>query len=330
MNKVALTIVVFLTTLACNAQEHLTFMGIPLDCPIDTFCSKLISTKGLVEAEMEDFLQRPNMQTKKLTGDFYGLKDCFFYIRKHERLKNVSSVEVDFPHLESISKEDADRIISLHDKEYGSHKIDSAWGVWCTWEPTKGKVILDLSGAYFNAVYTDTTELFIEKVIQEEKERKIERQTTKEICGIPFGSSYEKTKEVLENKYGASSYLSDKTQIVYDNKNYAGISFDQILFLFQSDGYKSYLNGCVFILEASSLNDAKDKQERLYRKLNVKYDMKDGVDKDGNKYYYGGYSPIGSWDSGFIIDIIKYDNRSRIPYSARLMYGRYNYVKEEF
>ena len=58
--------------------------------------------------------------------------------------------------------------------------------------------------------------------------------------------------------------------------------------------------------------------------------MKNDVDDNGNKYYYGGNSPVSFWDFGFHIDIIKYDNRSSIPYAARLMYGRYNYVKEEF
>ena len=46
--------------------------------------------------------------------------------------------------------------------------------------------------------------------------------------------------------------------------------FDSIIFLFQSDGYKSYMNGCVFILEATSLRQAKEKQEMLYRTLYTK------------------------------------------------------------
>ena len=78
------------------------------------------------------------------------------------------------------------------------------------------------------------------------------------------------------------------------------------------------------------MSDAKDKRERLYNKLSWKYDMEEGVDDDGNKYYYGGHSPVPFDSFGFSIDIIKYDNRTSIPYAARLMYGRYNYVKEEF
>lgn len=90
------------------------------------------------------------------------------------------------------------------------------------------------------------------------------------------------------------------------------------------------MNGCVFILEAKSLSDAKEKRDLLYRKLRWKYDIKEGTDDDGVKYYYGGHSPIPFDGYGFCIDIIKYDNRQSIPYAARLSYGRYNYVKEEF
>lgn len=305
-------------------------MDIPLDGSLDSFYDKLVSTKGLIAAKMTDGEQYSRMETKKLTGDYYGVKNCTFYVRKHERLNAVSSVIVEDT-LSTLGEDAAKRIISLHDKKYGDHKKDSTrWSVWYTWKTESGEVELGLHDKGFKAFYTDTTELAVRKTISEEFARERERQTVREICGIPFGSSYEKTAEVLENKYGTSSFLSDKTRIIYDNKNYAGISFDKIMFLFQSDGYKSYLNGCVFILEATSLSDAKDKRERLYKKLSWKYDMKDGVDDDGIKYYYGGNSPVSYWDFGFSIDIIKYDNRSSIPYAARLMYGRYNYVKEEF
>ena len=279
---------------------------------------------------MTDGEQFSNMQTKKLVGDFYGIKNCSYYVRKHDRLENVSSVFVEDT-LTTINKDDANRIISLHDQKYGTHKKDSTrWSVWYTWKTQSGEIEIALRDKGIKAFYTDTTEMAVRKAISEEYEKEWERQTVREISGIPFGSSYEKAAEVLENKYGTSSLLSDKTQIIYEHKNYADIYFDRIIFLFQSDGYKSYLNGCIFILEAKSLSDAKDKRERLYKKLSWKYDMKEGIDDDGNKYYYGGHSPIPFDGFGFSIDIIKYDNRTSIPYAARLMYGRYNYVKEEF
>jgi hypothetical protein len=305
-------------------------MEIPIDGNLDSFCSKLIKNNKLVAGTMTDVEQYMSTETKKLTGDFYGIKGCTYFVRKHERLNNVSSVIVEDT-LQALSKAEESRLISLLDKSYGNHESDSnRYFVWYTWKTTSGDVELDVNKDGFKIYYIDYSEKDVRKQISEEYNRERERQTVKEICGIPFGSSYEKAEEVLENKYGEKSYLSDKTKIYYRNENYAGIMFDYIIFLFQSDGYKSYMNGCVFILEAASLRQAKEKQEKLYRTLRNKYDMKEGVDDKGNKYYYGGHSPVPFDGIGFSIEIIKYDNSSSVPYAARLMYGRYNYVKEEF
>lgn len=319
-----------LAAFACQAQEHLRFMDIPLDGNLDSFCSKLIKDKGLVAGTMSDGEQYMGLETKKLIGDFYGIKGCTYYVRKHERLDNVSSVVVEDT-LQALGKANELRLISLLDKNYGNHKTDSLiYSVWYTWKTTGGDVELGVHKKGFRLFYTDYTEKQVRKQISEEYEREWERQTVKEICGIPFGSSYEKAEEVLGNKYGEKSFLSDKTRIYYRNENYGGILFDKIIFLFQSDGYKSYMNGCVFILEATSLRQAKEKQEMLYKTLRYKYDIKEGEDDNGNKYYFGGHSPLPFDGIGFTIEIIKYENSSSIPYAARLMYGRYNYVKEEF
>lgn len=316
--------------LICQAQEHLRFMDVAIDGKIENFCSHLIKTKGFATGNMTDDEQYMNMETRKLSGEFYGIKGCTFYVRKHDRLDNVSSIIVEDT-LFALSKADETRLISILDKSYGSHETDSTrYSVCRMWKTTSGDVELDVYNEGFKVFYIDYAENEVRKQISEEFDREWERQTIREICGIPFGSSYEKAEEVLENKYGEKSFLSDKTKIYYMNENYAGIMFDRIIFLFQSDGYKSYMNGCVFIIEATSLRQAKEKQEMLYRTLQYKYDMKEGEDDNGNKYYYGGHSPVPFDGFGFSIEIIKYENTSSIPYAARLMYGRYNYVKEEF
>lgn len=330
MIRFAFTLLFCLAAVVCQAQEHLRFMDIPLDGNLDSFCGKLIKEKGLVAGTLTDGEQYLNMETKKLMGDFYGIKGCTFYVRKLERLDNVSSVIVEDT-LFALGKDNETRIISLFDKSYGNHEKDStSYSTWYTWKTTNGEVELSVHKEGFKMFYTDYTENDVRKQISEEFNREWERQTVKEICGIPFGSSYEKAEEVLENKYGKKSFLSDKTKIYYRNESYAGIMFDIIIFLFQSDGYKSFMNGCVFILEANSLRQAKEKQEMLYKTLRYKYEMKEGVDDNGNKFYYGGHSPVSFDGFGFTIEIIKYENRPSIPYAARLMYGRYNYVKEEF
>lgn len=330
MRRLELTIVICLLVNICQAQDHLSFMDIPLNCPLTEYCDKLVSTKGLISVQMTDGERYYNTETKKLIGDFYGVKNCSFYVRQHERLNYASSVIVNDT-LTILNEVDKNRIISIHDKQYGKHEKDSSdYYYWYTWKTVNGEVEFGISYKKgFNVYYTDTTELAVRKAMREEFEMNRERQTVREICGIPFGSSYEKAEEILDNKYGSSSYLSDKNTIVYLNKSYGGILFDSIMFLFQSDGYKSYMNGCVFILEATSLSDAKEKRDRLYRNLSLKYEIVEGVDDNGNKYYYGGRSPV-PFGIGFSIDIIIYDNKSRNSYAARLMYGRYNYVKEEF
>lgn len=330
MIRFAFTFILGLAAFICQAQEHLRFMDIPLDGNLDSFCSKLIKEKGFVAKTMTDDELYFSMETKKLTGDFYGIKGCTIYVWKHERLDNVSSLVVEDT-LQALSKVDEARLISLFDENYGSHETDSSsYSVWYNWKTTSGNVELDVHENGFKIFYTDYTEKDLAKQMSEEFLQELERQTIREICGIPFGSSYEKAEQVLENKYGVKSFLSDKTKIYYLNENYAGIMFDKIIFLFQSDGYKSYMNGCIFILDANSLRQAKEKQEMLYKRLRYKYDMKEGVDDNGNKYYYGGHSPVPFDGFGFSIEIIKFENISSTPYAARLMYGRYNYVKEEF
>jgi hypothetical protein len=330
MRRIALIIVISLLVNICQAQDHLSFMDIPLNCPLTEYCNKLVSTKGLTSVQMTDGEQYYTYEAKKLIGDFYGVKNCSFYVRQHERLNFASSVIVNDT-LTRLNEVDKNRIISIHDKQYGKHENDSSdYYYWYTWKTVNGEVEFGVSHEKgFKVYYTDTTELAVRKALREEFEMNRERQTVREICGIPFGSSYEKAEEILENKYGSSSYLSDKNTIVYLNKSYGGILFDRIMFLFQSDGYKSYMNGCVFVLEATSLNDAKEKRDRLYRNLSSKYDLYENVDEDGNKYYYGGRPPI-HYGTGLTIDIVNISDKPKKKYVARLMYGRYNYVKEEF
>ena len=169
-----------------------------------------------------------------------------------------------------------------------------------------------------------------DSIFWKEYQERIERITVKEICNVPFGCSYEKAETILENKYGSSKF-SDRTQIVYYDKTYAGITFYKICFLFQSDGVKSYMNGCIFVLESKTILEARDNQEKLRSKLSYKYKMSEGKDKNNEIYYFGGLPPKNCKDGllmpGFMIDIIKNNSSG---YITRLYYGRYNYINEEF
>lgn len=148
---------------------------------------------------------------------------------------------------------------------------------------------------------------------------------TSEICGIEFGTSFEATKKMLIQKFG-DDYSLDGNNLFFSNKEYAGIMFDAIIFGFQRNGFNSYFNKCVFCLYASNASEAIKKRDYLYKVLNEKYYIKSKIGEDKFKYYQGGTSPVSDEDWGFSIDVFHFDKH----WSARLFYGPYNYVKEEF
>ena len=318
----------------CHAQAHLSFMGISFNNTLDVFCDSLVTKTGIKPIKLSKGESGSIYERRKFVGDFMGINKCTFFINRHERSNNVTSMEIE--ETKTVYNEgDIHNIVSRFDKIYGKHEVDTvSKNIWYVWKNDGGSIEIHqkTKGIFF--AYTDSSEIRIMDELYEEnkRERKLkqEKQTVKEICGIPFGTSREKAKEILENKYGIPDLLSDKEQIVYKFKSYAGITFDRIIFLFQSDGYRSYLNGCVFILEAKSVIQAKEKRDLLYYTLRSKYDMYTSEDKNGFKYYMGGYSPVSSYLPGFLIEILKFDSGLGTQYSARLMYGRYNYVKEEF
>ena len=158
MRKIALTFIVCLVTIVGQAQEYLRFMDIPIEGSFDEFYGKLIKEKGLLASEMTEGEEYMNMKTKKLKGDYYGTKNCTFYVRKHDRLNSVSSVIV-VDTLGALSGTDAQKFIAIHDAKFGSHKVDSArYSIWYTWETEKGEVEVGLNNSGFRIFYTDHSE----------------------------------------------------------------------------------------------------------------------------------------------------------------------------
>lgn len=164
--------------------------------------------------------------------------------------------------------------------------------------------------------------------------RWLDGQTCKEVCGVRFGVPYETAKDMLKKKFGEPSYLfTDENSIVYQYKSYGGISFSSICFYFQRDGLNSYMNQCVMTIDCKTANDAKNKRDYIWSIAKGKYTAwNEGTDKNGFKYYESGISPKGGGlNTGFVVDVVKYDKAfDGCYYCARIMYGPYNYVKEEF
>lgn len=315
----------------CMAQGQISFLDIPLEGSLDSYTNKLVKEKGFTIAEFNDYKNvNFTMETQKLIGDFEGFKNCNVYIRQMEGLTEVSSVLIEVDTI-STRKEIFENIVALYDSLYGTH---IGYFDEFEWPLKDGSVYAAIDEGHYSIAFTSQAEKSIrnQMVINKYMDARKQRETVKEICGIPFGTSYEDAKSKLENKYGYSEYSSDRTTITFKRKSYAGIMFDTIHFLFESDGVNSFMNGCVFIMDAESLKEAETKRDMLYEKLSEKYYMLSDKDKNGNKYYIGGYAPVGD-SYAFAIDIVKYDRKLAqifVPYSARLIYGKYQYVKEEF
>lgn len=152
-------------------------------------------------------------------------------------------------------------------------------------------------------------------------------QVITKICGVEFGDSYNNAERILENKFGEKDYLlSDRTQIVFKNKLYAGIYWNYLGFEFQSDGNKSYFNRCILVQECKTAAEAIKKRDAIKEKMEDKYDIEKRKDEDGFLSYRGGMNPTNPFLSGFVIGIIKLENGD---FCSALMYGPYNYVEEE-
>lgn len=175
-------------------------------------------------------------------------------------------------------------------------------------------------------------------------ETNLKKEQIKGIGGIIFGISQEQALPILRNKYGREEDLSDNKNIIFKNVKYAGVDFNSVYFLFQSDGINSYFNACIFVLNAKTKKEAADKQKEMKDILSKKYDLSSFKDDYGFDLYAGGISPLwdGHWKSflegkytaAVRIDIINYDEdlarSTGIKYATRIIYGPYNYIKEEF
>ena len=136
---------------------------------------------------------------------------------------------------------------------------------------------------------------------------------------------------------------------LYNNVKYGGMDFDSVYFLFQSDGYTSFFNTCIFIKDAKNKSRANEIMESYKRLLSKKYEpLSEDTDNLGFKNFSGGISPFwnGNWYDFFSMlsdgiyltavhtDVIKYsENLVRDfgnKYGVRIVYGPYQYVKEEF
>ncbi len=75
-----------------KAADHISFMGIPVNGRISTFCNKLVSQKGLKIVNSDD-----SRGVYTLSGRFAGYNNCEFYVFDNDDTKQVYRVDVYLP-----------------------------------------------------------------------------------------------------------------------------------------------------------------------------------------------------------------------------------------
>lgn len=89
MKKILLTFCTIVLALAAQAQEHMVFKGVSMDCNITSFVSQLKAKGYTLEYQSEDGVI--------LKGDFAGKSDCSVIILPTKRNRLVWKVVVQFP-----------------------------------------------------------------------------------------------------------------------------------------------------------------------------------------------------------------------------------------
>lgn len=146
------------------------------------------------------------------------------------------------------------------------------------------------------------------------------------VLGIPFGSSYEETKQLLLNRNVGDDMLEQDGTIIVTNGYIGGIPFNLGYFYFQFDHDKSYLYSACFSDVELTANQAKAKREIFADIIKEKYydSIKDYIDETGFKIYDFGVNPLDKNRSLGKIFILH--SKKSNKYDTVLYYGPIYYV----
>ena len=116
MKKILLTLCTVLIVAFTQAQEHMTFKDISMNCNLTTFVSKL-EAKGYKTILVED-------NAAALSGNFAGKDNCTIMILSTTSSKFVWKVVVDFPEHDSWSslKSEYKSFKESYSQKYGTPK----------------------------------------------------------------------------------------------------------------------------------------------------------------------------------------------------------------
>ena len=160
-------------------------------------------------------------------------------------------------------------------------------------------------------------------------DRLVKENLVREVCHVSFGSTYGDVKNVLNAQFG-SNYKCSNDCIAYINKTYEGIQYDDVNFLFQSKGERSFLCRAVFGKDCKSLQEAIGLKKLLDEQLSKRYRLYKILDEDGVYLSVGGISPVtGDGNFAITVDIIEYSQQIQdtgIKYAVRVTYGPFDYI----
>lgn len=117
MKKILITLCIIMLSFAMRAQEHMTFMGIPIDGKISTFVQKL-EDKGFTYVNT-------GYGVTFLTGSFAGNRDCIILVFSSIKSLTVWKIFVVFPSKSSWEslKNEYQTMKSLYSRKYGEPNI---------------------------------------------------------------------------------------------------------------------------------------------------------------------------------------------------------------
>lgn len=137
------------------------------------------------------------------------------------------------------------------------------------------------------------------------------------VSGVTFGMAYTQAVQQIEAQFGKPTTATDD-QLVYTNKKYMGILFQQVSFKFgQSKSGDVVLNEARFTVLSKDKGSAQRFTQSIAKKMETNYpDLSMDIEDDGAPFYKGGNSPV---DNGRLFTI--YQFRQNGKYASVLRFG---------
>lgn len=168
--------------------------------------------------------------------------------------------------------------------------------------------------------------------IEESLLKYVEENGVTEVCGVPFGSSYEKSKKMLVEKYGeCDKQNSTKDCLSFNCKRYEGLLFSSLSFMFERNGETYNFNKAEFRVDTKTKEEAVRLKKMIDEKLSKRYKIYKVLDKGNIHLSVGGICPAPLDeeldDYAFTVDIQKNEKpvKSGNMYVVRIIYGPYKF-----